>query len=516
MARKNKDALQENRLIAEQDLYAFATLVNPGRMYGQVHKEVFKWMTREDARDNQLILLPRGHQKSHMMAVWCAWWLTNNPESTISYISATADLAEKQLYAIKGILNSKQYRMYWPEMTRKDEGKRTRWTTSEVIVDHPKRELENVRDPSIRTAGLTTNTAGSHADVLIYDDVVVPQNAYTSDGRKTVMQACSQFASVKNAGGIVKAVGTRYHPRDQYQVFREQKTKLFDEDYNQIGWEPIYEVYQEAVEVDNTFLWPRTHRDDGKSFGFDIKTLAHIDAEYDDKTQFYAQYYNDPNDPDSNRISREKFQYFDQRHINLKEGKWHYKDTPLNVYAAIDFAFEVNKTADYTSIVVVGIDPDKNVYVLEIDRFKTDKLGEYFKHVMSMHVRWEFKKLRAEVTGGQSILTRDLKDEITREGLRLTIEEHRPTRWSGKKEERIAAILEHRYENGSIWHYRGGYTSILEDELVLARPPHDDVKDALACVVEIAIPPRQSKRRFSGLRNVKNIKTHPRFGGYQG
>ena len=79
-----------------------------------------------------------------------------------------------------------------------------------------------------------------------------------------------------------------------------------------------------------------------------------------------------------------------------------------------------------------------------------------------------------------------------------------------RKEERIAAVLEPRYDNNAIWHFKGGYTPMLEEELILARPPHDDLKDALACAIEIAIPPRARKEKRT---KQNNVIFHSRFGG---
>ena len=77
------------------------------------------------------------------------------------------------------------------------------------------------------------------------------------------------------------------------------------------------------------------------------------------------------------------------------------------------------------------------------------------------------------------------------------------------KEERIGAILEPRYDNLQIYHYKGGHCQTLEEELIMARPPHDDIKDALASAVDIAIPPK--KTYFSNQKS--NIIYHSRFGG---
>ena len=500
-----KDLIREQ---AEEDLFYFACLVNPMRLYGEVHKDVFRFLMKT-THPNQLLLLPRAHMKSHCIAVWVAWWITKHPETTILYISATSELAESQLKAIKDILTSTVYRRYWPEMIHPEEGRRERWSATKIAVDHPKRKLEGVRDATVAAAGLTTNTTGWHSDIIVPDDVVVPDNAYTEDGRRRVASAMSQMASILNTGGMIKACGTRYHPADQYDIWLKQKTPVFNEEHEIIDEVPLWEVFERVVEVENEFLWPRSVRADGKAFGFDRKELARISSMYTDRTQFYAQYYNDPNDPESNRLNPSKFQYYDRKHIKREDGRWYYKEKPLNVYAAIDFAFSIKKTADYTAIVVIGIDGEGYIYVLDIDRFKTDRIFTYFEKIKVLHARWWFRKLRAEVSVAQGMICNDLKDMIRKEGLSLAIDEHRPTRNEGAKEERIASVLEPRYDNMTIYHYQGGYTPSLEEELLLARPPHDDIKDTLACAVEIAIPPRRIRER----ETFSNIQFSSRFGG---
>ncbi len=503
---------KEVRQAALDDLNVFARLLNPQFVYGDIHGEVFKWF-QSDCTGNQLLLLPRGHLKSHCIAVWCAWWITKYPEATILYISATAELAEKQLYDIKNLLTSPIYMKYFPDMINPEEGKREKWSVSKIAIDHPRRKQEGVRDWTIATAGLTTNTTGWHADVVIADDVVVPDNAYTEDGRNKVSASMSQMTSIRNAGGFTKACGTRYHPSDIYQTWKDQLMLVYDEKSQEVVDKiPVWDIKEHVVETENQFLWPRTVRPDGKAFGFNLNVLARIRAEYSDVTQYYAQYYNNPNSPGSERVDRNKFQYYDQSFVKRKNGEWFFNNRRLNLYASIDFAFSLSKAADYTAIVVIGIDGEGDIYVLDIDRFKSDKISEYFSHIASLHAKWEFKKLRAEVTVAQKIIVNDLKEHIKKRGMRLSIEEFRPSSKEGTKEERIAAALEQRYDNQSIWHYRGGYTPVLEEELVLARPPHDDLKDALASAVEIAVKPKQSKSSDElGLQY--NLKPNSRFGG---
>lgn len=516
LARMPEEAKQV-RETALNDLFFFAKLVNPGYMYGDVHKEIFKWLESyalfgrgEELTSNKLIMLPRAHLKSHMVATWASWVITKHPEVTILYVSATSTLAETQLYAIKNILGSTVYQRYFPEYINPQEGLREKWSSTAISIDHMKRKTEGIRDATISTAGLTTNTTGWHADIIIADDLVVPENAYTEDGRESVSKKASQFTSIRNAGGFTLACGTRYHPADIYAVWKEQEYDVFDDEGELLDRKPVWEIKEYAVENDGVFIWPRAVRADSKAFGFNQQVLARIKAEYSDRIQFYAQYYNNPNDPGSNRINRDRFQYYDKKFITQKEGYWYFKNKRLNVYAAIDFAFSLHKKADFTSICVVGIDDEGYIYVLDIDRFKSDKISEYFEHIALLHSKWEFKKLRAEVTVAQSVIVRDLKDKLREQGLRLSIEDYRPTRNEGTKEERIASILEHRYENSTIWHFKGGYIDVLEEELVLARPPHDDVKDSLASAIEICVKPIRSRERdsFSNIIPINN-----RFGG---
>lgn len=499
------------REVAEADLEAFIKLVAPHMLLGSIHREVLSWWTRQDAKPNQLLLLPRGHLKSKLVAYRAAWWITKYPETTICYLSATADLAEKQLYQIKNILESPIYRRYWPEMINEDEGKREKWAVAEIAVDHPQRKLEGVRDPTCKAVGVTSNFTGFHADVVILDDMVVPKNAYTEEGRTKVSSAYSQLASIENPGAQEWAVGTRYHPKDIYNDMLNMKAEVYDDNGELADEENIYEVFQREVETAGEFLWPRQTREDGKKFGFDHNVLAQIKGKYTgDITQFYSQYYNNPNSSENAPISRDSFQYYERTQLKNEEGDWYIKDRKLNVYAAIDFAFSLGKRADSTALVTIGVDHLGNYYILEVDRFKTERIADYFSHILAAQQKWGFRKIRAETTVAQKTLVKELKESyIKPNGVALSIDENHPTRHQGTKEERIAAILEPKYDNLQVWHYRGGNCQSLEEELVMKHPPHDDIKDALASAIEIAIIPKQ--RRAQDAQN--NVIWHSRFGG---
>ena len=511
MAKTNSQLnLDKIKQKAEQDLDYFAHLVNPHRLYGDIHRELFAWWTRPLKKANQLALIPRGHQKSHCAAVKAAWDITRNPCITILYVSATSELAEAQLYAIKNILTSDIYQTLWPEMVKQEEGQREKWTTREIVVDHPLRKLEGVRDHTIAARGVTSNICGLHCDAIYLDDLVVPNNAYTGEGRDKVSRLYSQLASIKNPGAETTIVGTRYHPDDLYNTLMNITQDIYNEDDELIGKEKTYELMERVVETEGVFLWPKEYRDDGRWFGFDRKELERIRSEYVDSSQFYAQYYNNPNDPGNARIDKSKFQYYDPKHLRFEDGRWRFKTRPLNVFAAIDFAFSLQRKADFSAVVVIGIDFENNIYILEIDRFKTDRISEYFDHILANHQKWGFRKLRAEMTVAQMAIVKELKENYIKPyGLSLSIDEYRPTRNEGTKEERIAATLEPKYDNLAMWHYKGGNCTLLEEELLLAKPPHDDIKDALTASIDIAVAPKKASR----IRKDNNIIYHNKWGG---
>lgn len=497
-------AIDEIRKLAESDFISFVKVVAPYNVMGVCHEELCKFLTNPSLKPYRLVLYPRGHRKSFYAAMYACWRVVCDPSISIVYLSATSDLAESQLRTIKSTLDSPIVRKIWPDLINVDEGKREKWASTEICVDDPRRKSEGTRDSTVKAGGLTTNITGAHCDLIILDDMVVPKNN-TEEGRRQVMSQYSQLQSILNPGGHILAVGTRYHPKDIYATMQETVEEIYDDSGELIGKEPQWDILQKSVEENGEFLWNRQKRKDGKFYGFDFKELARIKAGYVDKSQFYAQYYNDPNDEGSALITQDMFMYYNRDHLYTRAGVYYIKDRPLNVYAAIDFAFSLANRADSSAIVVVGVDADNNRYVLDIDRFKTDRIQDYYSHVIAIHEKYNLKKLRAEVTVAQQVIVTALKDKLAENSIRLAIEDYRP---QTKKEERVLSVLRPLYEDHKVFHYRGGNCEILEEELKQLKPAHDDVKNALADAISIAVAPRKTT-----FKKFKEVKVMSRFGG---
>lgn len=505
----------EIRERAEIDLVFCIALLDPLRYLGACHRELIRWFERPDAGTHQLILFPRDHMKSAIMAYRTVQALLREPTLRVLYLSSTANLAEKQLGFMKRILESDTVSRYWPEHVNKEEGRRSKWTNSEIELDHPLRRKENIRDPSIFTAGLTTSVTGLHFDVVCLDDVVVQENAYSNEGRNKVRTQYSLISSIEGTDSRQWVVGTRYHPKDLYNDMIEMRMEILDREGNKIDEEPVYEIYERQVESrgDGTgdFLWPRSQRSDGKYFGFNQAILARKKAQYLDKTQFRAQYYNDPTDQENNPIQRDQFQYFEPKRLNRRSNVWHYGERRLNILASIDFAWSVSskQKRDFTSIAIVGRDSDNNYYVLDMARFQTDQVQDYFKELMTLYNKWAFRKVAAETNAAGKIIVNTLKSEyIMKNGLPISIEEVPHTSHEGSKQERIDATLVPLYAERKIWHNPSGFIDYLEEELLVRNPRHDDCKDAVATGINHSVRPSAHR---SGV--TSSVKSHPRFGG---
>lgn len=304
--------------------------------------------------------------------------------------------------------------------------------------------------------------------------------------------------------------------------------RLWDEVNREfIGEEPLWDIMEEIVEdqEDGTgnFLWPRVKSPlDNNWYGFDVQQLEIIKADYFSKgeqAQFYAQYYNNPNDDSTNILDRSCFQYYDARHIRVDGTGVYFKDKRLKVYAGMDVAWtDINesggKRADYTAIAVVGVDADGYFYILDLARFKTASYLVYYDNIMSLSNKWGFRKIKIETNSGGKLVANEI-ERISRENGGAISVQHKPNVGIGGKSKamRQYAIVNPKYELKSVFHRKDGLFSILEEEIVLENPPHDDLVDALGLTLEDAKPPMKVTKY---LDTERKVITDSRFGGRAG
>lgn len=500
------------RDMALNSLEHFIKLCAPYQLIASCHSELCDWI-KANYNENKLLLWPRDHGKSRYAAFYTAWEICRDPSTTVIYASATAEKAEEQLRFIQSILDNKITARYFPGLIDPEEGKRKAWNKTYIIIDHPYRDTQGVVDSTVMTCGLEKTITGKHCKRLVLDDIVVPENN-TPQGRKQVNSWLSQAASIMSADSCILDVGTRYHPKDAHQVAMDMvyEEELEDEEGDvSVSSNSMFKVSMANVEEDGEFLWERHQRRDGKWFGFNKTILARKRAVYEaagEITQFYAQYYNDPNDKSTAPIARDLFKYYAKEELDFNVGLWSIMGKPCYLYAALDLAATSTDTSDYTAITVGAIDEEGNRYLVYANRFRTHKLSRIYEELHRAYSTYKFKKLRIEAVAGFKLVAQDLADRLYSTGIRIPIDLYVPPRGEGK-DMRVNGILEPLYQSGAVYHYRGGLAQTLEDELVSANPVHDDLKDSWAMCNDLMVVPMSHRRTTT--TNV--LAFHPRYGG---
>jgi len=464
---------------------------------------------------------------STIAAITVAWHLTTKPWWKVNYVSYSESLVIAQMTAIENIFKSEAYRELWFEHINFERDPRKNmmvhkptegWNKQNFFLDHPSRKERMVRDPSVRATTAKSGNTGMHSDLTVFDDLVTDENWDTAAGKADVLKCYKSFAKINSTGGRFIAVGTRYSEDDLYSKMTDIEYKVKGKTYKR--WDKFERVVEDSYRRtgDGTFIWAKQKMPNGEWYGFDEEELAikKADALIDgDIGLFFGQYYNDPSDESTHIIKNSNFKYIDLKHLEQQGTDWHYKDKRLKLFAAADLAWTDStskdaKRRDHTALAVVGIDEEGYIYVLALERFQTDKPEKYYEKIIDLYNYWGFKKLTVETNSAGKFIKNFLSDEVRRNGGRLEIEGKTHTSHSGKKEERVAQTLHHRYRNGTIYHTKGGYTKLLEEELKLLKPPHDDLKDVLSIAVAECVAPLKRKGNMKKHNNVVNLS---RFGG---
>ncbi len=518
----------ERRKILEGSLWTYARFVLPHYSFGDVHKEVFDAIgdkERHEKDPNILALIPRDHLKSVMVAVYSTWRVAKNPAYTLLYISANEDLGRLQMSFIQNIFTGNEFRTMWPDHFIPEAGRRDKWTSLALNTDHPKRVQLNIRDETIAVKTVKADKTGRHPDEIIYDDLVVPNNAYTELGRGEVRKGASEAVSLAKGNALMTAVGTVYHPKDQYAVWEGSTYMDYTDGGEYVGEKNLWKVIKHKVEDqgDGTgnYLWPRVWNPGLKEwFGWDIRSISKKKAEYisnGEGVQFYAQYYMQPNDPSSHRLRYDSFNYFNPKNLLWKGDHWEYSGKKLTIGlfmdAAVTDASNRNaKKADFTALAVVGIDTEGFYYILQLEQFQTDKRSIYYDWVVQLWKKWGFKTLEIELENAGKIIAEGLKEQLRKDGYSLVVN-GRPAPRGISKGERHASITLPRYEQGIVLHNKGGWTTELEEQLVKERPAHDDLLDVVTMAIEKLKQPYRSTWSFSDEESDNVIAAHSRFGG---
>jgi len=128
----------------------------------------------------------RGVGKSWLAGAFVLWTLFNNPEKKIMILSASKERADNQsIWLQKLIIETPWLRHLQPTS---DTARWSRISFDVLCSPH--------QAPSVKSVGIGGQLTGSRADIILADDVEVPNNSMTEMMREKLLQLCTEAESI--------------------------------------------------------------------------------------------------------------------------------------------------------------------------------------------------------------------------------------------------------------------------------------------------------------------------------
>ena len=440
------------------------------------HKELCRF-TQDSTDKKKLILVPRMHLKSTLVTVgYSIFRIIQNPNIRILIISGTYENAADFIGAIKDHLSRNETLI---ELFGDLSKGAIEWSNNRITLSTKRTSLGD-KEPTMVGVGIGTNVVSKHFDIIILDDVVVRENVETIEQRDKIVKRYRDTISLMETKAELIIVGTRWLDDDLYSWIldpeSQQKDQFLVYQRAALEWEgSLEEALKDGIGFTKS-LWPEkfTREELYKRY----KNLGPY--------EFSTQYINDPVSDSEATFQKDWFHYYEEADIR---GDW------INNYLTIDPAISTEKEADYTAMVVTGVDRFGNIYIRDIirERLTPNRIIDYIFRLAEMY---HPKTIGLEDVAWQKTLAYSMRDEMRRRGRSLPIIPVKPQNRS--KDERIRG-LQPLYFNGKVFHRNSLINNrYLEDELMrFPRAKHDDCIDALSYTLDFFTKPRPRGKNWN-------------------
>lgn len=185
----------------------------------QIHFQMADWLESSWTQEQTRLLLQafRSSGKSTITGLYAAWRLFQHPDLRILVLAAETTLARKMVRNVKRIIERH------PCTAHLKPDKLDQWGNERFTVNRSK----ELRDPSMLAYGISSNMTGSRADIIICDDVEVPNTCDTAGKRETLRDRLSENDFVLVPGGTMLYVGT---PHSWYTIYTDTPRQEIGED----------------------------------------------------------------------------------------------------------------------------------------------------------------------------------------------------------------------------------------------------------------------------------------------
>ena len=416
--------------------------------------------------DNQasMDLAPRGHGKSTIGDVdFCITQVLRNPDIRIMIASKTQTQASAFLKEIRTHFeqNVNLIRIFGDWKKSRDNV----WNDKEFTVN---RRTVIKKEATVSALGASGAVVSKHFDIIIGDDLVGFENARTEAQRKVLKEwFYSSLYPTLEPDGEIHILGTRYSPMDLYEDLIKSKN---------------YKVnVQQAITVK-----------DGQEYSlweskFSLEKLRSIREEAG-LIIFNMQYQNNTELAKGKIFKYKYFKHFEEYDIDYDLNRVRVKvlDSqgvpywiPVRIYMGADLAISEDETSnnDYFVLTVIGVDKNKNVYVL-------DYLKERLTFNAQLNAILDYGKNKFPMVERIGVETVQYQKSLAQEIRRLSL---LPVVNIQTSKDKVTRAMRRSalFENGKVW-FRIGMDDLEECLLLFPEVDHDDLFDGLDFALTVA------------------------------
>ncbi len=164
------------------------------------HRQIMKFLVEiwNDNPHRGLLMAFRHSGKSTVVGIFAACVLYMRPETRILILSAESNLAARMVAHIRHILeNHPQCATLVPKIKKE-------WASGRITVNR----AVGIREPSVICQGVHGNITGMRADLIICDDVEVPNTSNTPQKRENLREKLRELDFILSPGGTMIYIGT--------------------------------------------------------------------------------------------------------------------------------------------------------------------------------------------------------------------------------------------------------------------------------------------------------------------
>jgi hypothetical protein len=154
----------------------------------------------------------RGVGKSYITSAYVCWELLRDPQKKILVVSASKVRSDDFSTFTQRLIQEVPFLAH----LKPKEGQRN----SKVAFDVAPAQASH--SPSVKSVGITGQLAGSRADLIVADDIEVPNNSMTQMMREKLSEAIKEFDAVLKPDGKIIYLGTPQTEMSIYELLPER------------------------------------------------------------------------------------------------------------------------------------------------------------------------------------------------------------------------------------------------------------------------------------------------------